>query len=77
MATATIKSITLSGRVPASDISVFDKFEEKASAIAKLGANKCNDLKEVVSCSDVILLAVKPQDYESLLLNIKDCCDDI
>ena len=73
MATAIIKSITLSGRVPASDIFVFDKFEEKADALAKLGVNKCSDIPGVVSSADTILLAVKPQDYESLLFDIKEC----
>ena len=72
MATAIIKSITLSGRVEAKDIFVFDKFEEKADALVKLGVNKCNSVSCAVSSCDVILLAVKPQDYEALLVDIKN-----
>ena len=73
MATAIIKSITLSGRVPANEIFVFDKFEDKANELVKLGVNKCCGISEAVSSADTVLLAVKPQDYETLLLSIKDC----
>lgn len=73
MATAIIKSITASGRVPAANVYVYDKFEEKADALVKLGVNKCNSIFDSVSAADTIFLAVKPQDYESLLLSIKEC----
>ncbi len=72
MASAIIKSVVASGRIKPCDIYVYDKFEEKAMELAPLGLTVCTTLTEACSSSDKILLAVKPQDYESLLLDIKN-----
>lgn len=77
MATAIIKSVITSGRVKACDIYVFDKFEEKCDELAKLGVNKCVSLDEVCNSGECIVLAVKPQDYEALLANVKSVTKDL
>ena len=71
MASAIIKSIINSGRIDASSVFVFDKFESKIDELLSLGINKCSSLSEVCNASQNIVLAVKPQDYEDLLINIK------
>ena len=77
MATAIIKSIVLSGRVAASSIFVYDKLENKSDALCELGVNKCKSVSEAAGCAENILIAVKPQDYESVLLDIKDSDVDL
>ncbi len=72
MASAIIKSVVSSGRVSADSIYVYDKFEEKSDALLSLGIVKCASLEEACNSSDVILLAVKPQDYSELLSCVKD-----
>ena len=74
MATAIIKSIVSSNRVKPSDIFVYDKLEEKADKLANdSGVVKCSALSDATNSGDCILLAVKPQDYESVLSEIKGC----
>lgn len=77
MASAIIKSIISSGRVAAGDILVFDKFPDKAEALSRLGVVKCDSLSEACNLGDCIFLAVKPQDYESLLTDVKACTENI
>lgn len=77
MATAIIKSIIDANRIPASCIYVYDKNNEKSSALSELGINKCSSLGEACNSVENILLAVKPQDYEALLLNVKDVTNDL
>lgn len=77
MATAIIKSIINSKRLNAKDIFVFDKDETKVKAFSEIGVSGCSCLEEVCANGDYILLAVKPQDYEALLLNIKNCGVDL
>ncbi len=71
MAGAIIKSVINSGRISPDCIYVYDKFEDKAESFVKLGVNKCESLCDAVSSSENILLAVKPQDYDALLKDIK------
>lgn len=77
MASAIIKSIINSGRVSAGEIYVFDRDEKKMDELALLGVHKCNDLKDVCDSTNLILLAVKPQDYEALLVNIKSVTENL
>lgn len=72
MAGAIIKSIVKSGKVNASDVFVYDKIAQKVSDFAHIGCNACKTIKEACDFGDYILLAVKPQDYESLLCDIKN-----
>lgn len=71
MATAIIKSVVSSGRVKASDITVFDKISDKYNYFKPIGVNCVETLEQAIASSEIILLAVKPQDYEDLLLKIK------
>ncbi|MBE6681814.1 MAG: pyrroline-5-carboxylate reductase [Ruminococcaceae bacterium] len=77
MASAIIKSVTSSGRVNACDVYVYDKFEAKSDELAKLGINKCTSLSQACNSADYILLAVKPQDYPSLLESISSVTDNL
>ena len=73
MATAIIKSVVGSKRVNPCDIYVFDKFPEKAKALSQdCGVVFCQSLSQAVNSAENILLAVKPQDYETLLCDIKE-----
>lgn len=75
MASAIIKSVVDSGRMSPDSIFVFDKFEEKATELQKYGINKCTTLEQACNSAEVIVLAVKPQDYEDLLKNISNITD--
>lgn len=77
MAGAIIRSIINSGRLKPQDITLFDHNETKYEPFLKLGALAAKDLTEACEASNIILLAVKPQDYQSLLEDIKSrgCCD--
>ncbi len=77
MATAIIKSIVSSKRVDADDIYIFDKFEDKMNELAKLGVNKCESIGSACDMADYAVLAVKPQDYEAVLISIKETCENI
>lgn len=72
MASAIIKSVVSSGRISADSIYVYDKFDEKTDALLSLGIIKSSSLEDACNSSDVILLAVKPQDYPELLSCIKN-----
>jgi len=74
MATAIIKSVITSGRVKAHDITVFDINTAKYDEFRKLSVNCADSLSEACDASEIILLAVKPQDYEKVLNDIKPFC---
>lgn len=71
MASAIIKSVIASGKLKAEDLYVYDKFSEKCNEFRKLGVNKCESLTQACNCAECILIAVKPQDYEALLIDVK------
>ena len=78
MATAIINSIINSKRVLSQDVFVFDKFGDKSKMLSDtLKVNCCRSLSDAVNSADTIVLAVKPQDYEALLIDIKSCTDNI
>ncbi len=77
MATAIIKSIISSKRVEPKQIYIYDKISDKMDELSKLGVNKCASIGEACSFCEYVLLAVKPQDYETVLISIKDNCDNI
>ena len=77
MATAIIKSIVSSGRIQGNCIYVYDKFQDKVNALSYLGITSCNSLDDCCNNAEYIVLAVKPQDYESLLDDIKKCTENL
>lgn len=72
MATAIIDGILRSKSTPADNITVFDILPEKLDIMAKKGINATTSTKEVVNASDIIVLAVKPQNYAEVLEGISD-----
>lgn len=71
MATAIIDGIIRSNPEAAKSITVFDIMPEKLDIMAKKGVCISNLAKEVVIVSDIIVLAVKPQNYAEVLESIK------
>ncbi len=54
-----------------SDILLYDKFGGKCAVFEKEGACIMSSVKEAVESSDAVFLAVKPQDYYTLLDEVK------
>lgn len=72
MATAILRSVISSGRIKASDLTVFDINTDKYAVFSSLGVNCASTVEEAIDASEIILLAVKPQDYETVLTGIRD-----
>ena len=66
MATAIIKSVISSGRIKPSDITVYDINTDRYSVFKDLSVNCAESVSRACAASEVILLAVKPQDYETV-----------
>lgn len=71
MATAIIKGL-IAQKGSGSFINVFDVSSEKLDEISKLGVNAFSSSQEVVKNSEIIVLAVKPQNYAEVLEALKD-----
>lgn len=67
MATAIFGGILSSGILSPEKICLFDISEEKRNAFAEKGASPLGSCAEVMAQSEVILLAVKPQNMEKVL----------
>ena len=77
MGTAMAKGILDSGKCKPEDMIFSAKSEESREKKSKmLGIKAVADNKEVAKASDVIFLAVKPQFYEEVIKEIKDCVND-
>lgn len=72
MATAIINGILSNGAKAAEDISVFDLDAAKLEIMAKKGIDTVSSCGELAAKSDIIVLAVKPQNYDEVLADIKD-----
>ncbi|MFT3984587.1 MAG: pyrroline-5-carboxylate reductase [Lachnospiraceae bacterium] len=74
MAGAMIGGITAKGLVSAADIIGFDPGEEKKKQVReKFGITVANDNRAVTEQADIVVLAVKPQMYEGVIREIRDC----
>ncbi len=71
MATAIINGL-IAQKGSGSFINVFDVSTEKLDEISKLGVNAFSSSQDVVKNSDIIVLAVKPQNYAEVLEALKD-----
>ena len=71
MATAIIKGL-IAQKGSGSFINVFDVSSEKLDEISKLGVNVFSSSQDVVKNSEIIVLAVKPQNYAEVLEALKD-----
>lgn len=76
MATAIIKGLMAQSSGKADFINVFDTDEKKCSLMNELGASVCKSGCEVVEKSDIIVLAVKPQNYLEVLQAIKPAVNE-
>ncbi len=73
MATAIIDGILKAQLLSENDISLFDLSEEKKSFFANKGLNIANSNADVACKGEILFLAVKPQNIDSVLTEIKDC----
>ncbi len=71
MATAIINGILKNKAKSAELISVFDLSKEKLALMSEKGINCVKSGKDLVLQSDIIVLAVKPQNYDEVLTEIK------
>lgn len=69
MASAIIGGLLASG-CEASLITVYDKMEEKVTALAEKGVNAAPSIPEACEASQFILLAVKPQNFKEVLTEL-------
>ncbi|WP_243577969.1 pyrroline-5-carboxylate reductase [Clostridium minihomine] len=71
MAGAIINGILRAGIHPAQDMTVFDISEEKRSTFQAKGLQTASSVSELVSGSDIVFLAVKPQNFAEVLESAK------
>ncbi|ADL68886.1 pyrroline-5-carboxylate reductase [Thermoanaerobacterium thermosaccharolyticum] len=77
MGTALIKGLINSKYVPSNSICAFDISKDKLMKLKEeLGINIGNSNKEIAKECDVIILAIKPNVYNDILLEIKDDIDE-
>lgn len=71
MATAIIKGLISQNDNKADFINVFDTDTQKCALMSEIGVNICSSGADVAEISDIIVLAVKPQNYAEVLEAIK------
>ena len=71
MATAIIKGLIAQTNGNADYINVFDVSSEKCELMKEMGVNICDSGVSVVKESNIIVLAVKPQNYSEVLDSLK------
>ena len=76
MATAIIKGLMAQNNGKADFINIFDVSEEKCNEMQNNGVNVCNSGEDVVSESDIIVLAVKPQNYAEVLESLRNVVNE-
>lgn len=76
MATAIINGILSNGAKDASELYVFDLDAAKLDIMAKKGINIASSCSELAAKNDIIVLAVKPQNYDEVLADIRDSVDE-
>lgn len=72
MATAIIKGLLSQNNGNPELVNVFDLSAEKCDIIKKMGVNVCKTGVDVMKNSDIIVLAVKPQNYSEVLEELKN-----
>lgn len=71
MASAIINGMLGAG-TPAESITVYDKMTEKAEAFAQKGAKVASSLPAAVAASEMTLLAIKPQNFDEALTELRE-----
>lgn len=72
MATAIIKGLLSQNNGNPELVNVFDLSAEKCDIIKKMGVNVCKTGVDVMKNSNIIVLAVKPQNYSEVLQELKN-----
>lgn len=75
MANAIIGGMTSKGGVPFTDIVLYDCLVDKCASFAALGATVGQSEADVATAADVIVLAVKPQNFPELLATLSTVAD--
>ncbi|MDR3552374.1 MAG: pyrroline-5-carboxylate reductase [Clostridia bacterium] len=76
MTGAIIEGIFNKGVARAQDLTVCDKMPEKLTRFRAMGIGVAETIGGLAYSSQIIFLAVKPQDYETALAEIRDFLDD-
>ncbi|WP_305768624.1 pyrroline-5-carboxylate reductase [Candidatus Epulonipiscium viviparus] len=76
MGAAIIKGAITNGAVTPADVCVYDISKLAIDKMIELGVEICVNNREVVSESDVIILATKPQYIPEVLADLKDVMND-
>ena len=74
MATAILDGVIAQSLFPPGHITVSNPHRDKLEHPKSLGVQVTCDNTAVVKASDLIVLAVKPQKFEEVLADIRDCC---
>lgn len=74
MATAILDGVVAKHIFRPGQISISNPHPDKLEHAKSLGVHVTSSNEEVVSASDIIVLAVKPQMYESVIHGIRDLC---
>lgn len=76
MATAIINGILVKKAEKAENICVFDLDNAKLEIMKQKGVNTLGSAEELTETADIIVLAVKPQNYDEVLSAIKGAADE-
>ena len=76
MATAIINGLISNKASNPENINIFDLDAEKINLMTAKGVNALASSQDVVKNSDIIVLAVKPQNYSEVLQDIKSVADE-
>lgn len=76
MATAIVNGILTNKAKQAEMISVYDLDAQKLGLMAEKGIDTVSSCRELASKSDIVVLAVKPQNYDEVLEELKAVVDE-
>ena len=76
MASALLKGVFDAGFIVPENVILFDLVPEKLCAFVETGCTRANDPAELVKRADIIILAVKPQVFETLFAQIGNAAFD-
>lgn len=67
MAGAIIRNIVKLNTITEKNVHIFDVNWEKCEELHKIGVKVCTSIENLASCSDIIFLSVKPQNFPDIL----------
>lgn len=73
IATAIINGITSSGYIKTESIYIFDTLADKVKSFKEAGCVVCSSAEQLVKDCDFVFLTIKPQVYETVLNQVKNC----